>query len=180
MHRLVLLLVAFFVISISTVAFAKSDNANSNSGRGQGQSQSQGSSNRQSENRGQSSNHGPSAQAQVAAREATPSAVCDPNANWKNHGEYVSCVARLHLGGQTTSQAARSDIGKKKGSTPSASLSPSPSASASATPEATATASPEATSSATVSIPEAIANEAKGLINNIVSLLARLQELLSL
>lgn len=38
---------------------------------------------------------------------------CDPNANWKNHGAYVSCVAHLHLGGKTVSEAARSDIGKK-------------------------------------------------------------------
>lgn len=39
---------------------------------------------------------------------------CDPAAQWKNHGEYVSCVARLHLGGKVTSDAARSEIGKKK------------------------------------------------------------------
>ena len=38
---------------------------------------------------------------------------CDPNADWKNHGEYVSCVAHTHPGGQVVSEAARSDIGKK-------------------------------------------------------------------
>ena len=31
----------------------------------------------------------------------------------KNHGEYVSGIAQLHLGGSTVSEAAKSDIGKK-------------------------------------------------------------------
>ncbi len=38
---------------------------------------------------------------------------CDPEKHWKNHGEYVSCVAHQHLGGKTVSEAAHSDIGKK-------------------------------------------------------------------
>lgn len=38
---------------------------------------------------------------------------CNPDANWKNHGEYVSCVAKLHQGGKNVSEAAKSDIGKK-------------------------------------------------------------------
>lgn len=38
---------------------------------------------------------------------------CDSGAEWKNHGEYVSCVARLHLDGDEVSEAARSEIGKK-------------------------------------------------------------------
>ena len=42
-----------------------------------------------------------------------PTIPCDPNAQWKNHGEYVSCVAKLHLGGQAVSEAARSNVGKK-------------------------------------------------------------------
>lgn len=37
---------------------------------------------------------------------------CSISAIWKNHGAYVSCVAHLHLGGHSVSQAARSDIGK--------------------------------------------------------------------
>jgi len=58
---------------------------------------------------------------------------CDPNADWKNHGAYVSCVAHQHLGGQAVSQAAKSDIGKKKltptvnpTATPTATLTPTP------------------------------------------------------
>ena len=52
-------------------------------------------------------------------------AICDPNLNWANHGEYVSCVAkevrRLREAGsmsaksalQLVNEAARSDVGKK-------------------------------------------------------------------
>lgn len=38
---------------------------------------------------------------------------CDSESEWKNHGEYVSCVAKKHLGGKEVSEAARSEIGKK-------------------------------------------------------------------
>jgi hypothetical protein len=52
---------------------------------------------------------------------------CDPNAVWKNHGAYVSCVAHLHEGGHKVSEAARSDVGKKNPTLePSPSATPSP------------------------------------------------------
>lgn len=38
---------------------------------------------------------------------------CNPEEKYKNHGEYVSCIAREHRGGEEVSDAARSDIGKK-------------------------------------------------------------------
>lgn len=85
---------------------------------------------------------------------------CDPNFAWKNHGEYVSCVAKSGAGGQAVSEAARSDIGKKSG-TPSASLSPE--ASSSATPSAIVSPIPESTESA-------------GLIDSITENLASVQE----
>lgn len=66
---------------------------------------------------------------------------CNPDANWKNHGEYVSCVAKLHQGGKNVSEAAKSDIGKKdkddEEDEVEASPSPSPSASSSASPSPT-------------------------------------------
>ena len=37
---------------------------------------------------------------------------CAAEDDWKNHGEFVSCVAHQHLGGQIVSEAAKSDIGK--------------------------------------------------------------------
>lgn len=48
-------------------------------------------------------------------RHASPSASpsCSPERDYKNHGEYVSCVAREHRGGKEVSEAARSEIGKK-------------------------------------------------------------------
>lgn len=55
---------------------------------------------------------------------ATPSPsqmTCDPESEWKNHGAYVSCVAKTHPGGQVVSAAAKSDIGKQlKDATPTA------------------------------------------------------------
>lgn len=56
-----------------------------------------------------------------------------PSQTWKNHGAYVSSVAKTHPGGQTVSAAARSDIGKKQKS-PTPSISVTPSASPSVVP----------------------------------------------
>ena len=74
---------------------------------------------------------------------------CDQNAEWKNHGQYVSCVAKTNPGGQVVSAAARSNIGKKKtlGTTsPTPSVSPSitvtPTESVSPTPTSTPSATP--------------------------------------
>lgn len=96
----------------------------------------------------------------------TPQATCDPALNYKNHGEYVSCVARLHQGGQTTSNAAKSDVGKKSGSAnqvASGSASPSPTASASASPLSTASAEIQATK---LEIRSLI-NELRALLNSL-------------
>src|SRR3989344_3933414 len=38
---------------------------------------------------------------------------CNLDDEWKNHGEFVSCVAHEHRGGDDVSEAARSDVGKK-------------------------------------------------------------------
>lgn len=51
---------------------------------------------------------------------------CGTEKDWKNHGEYVSCVAKLKQKGKT-SEAARSDIGKKNSSkTPTPTITPLP------------------------------------------------------
>ncbi len=63
----------------------------------------------------------------------TASQSCDIAALWKNHGSFVSCMAKLHLGGASVSAAAQSDIGKEhdedESVSPSASPSPTPSSS---------------------------------------------------
>lgn len=43
-----------------------------------------------------------------------PSIACDPDFEWKNHGQFVSCVARVHEGGDDVSEAARSRVGRVK------------------------------------------------------------------
>lgn len=123
----------------------------------------------------------------------SPNPSCSPDGH-ENHGEFVSCVARLHLGGDEVSEAAHSDIGKGEeeeehegaspSATPSMSPSPTPSASASAaptpTPEATESASPSPTASGSAELlPNAqktqvqnIITMLQGIINNLKSLLS--------
>ncbi|MDP3941846.1 MAG: hypothetical protein Q8Q49_06080 [bacterium] len=54
-------------------------------------------------------NHG----VKAAETSAETTEECDSEGDWKNHGEYVSCVAKLHVGGDEVSEAARTDVGKK-------------------------------------------------------------------
>jgi len=89
---------------------------------------------------------------------------CDSNASYKNHGEYVSCVARQGLGGQVVSAAAKSDIGKKQVSiTPTITPSSTPSATPTVTPPLT---SPEVTLSGSSPLQSIAA-----LISQVVTLL---------
>ncbi len=91
---------------------------------------------------------------------------CDPNFAWKNHGEYVACVAKLKLGGQSVPEAAKSDIGKSNQiltPTPSLVISPTPDSSDSASPSAIIVPSPEIT-------------EPTGLIPTITDNLVSVQE----
>jgi hypothetical protein len=73
----------------------------------------------------------------AAKPQAGDPSTCDPNAEWKNHGEYVSCVAKLHLGGKVTSQAANSTVGKILTPTSSPSATPTPTIDPSITPTVT-------------------------------------------
>lgn len=105
---------------------------------------------------------------------------CDPNYPWKNHGEYVSCVAKLKPGGQSVSEAAKSDIGKKnKNATSSASPSglPSPSATESATPSASP--SPEVTSSGVISTITNSLVSIQDVVTNLKDQIAALLDLLN-
>lgn len=61
---------------------------------------------------------------QVQGVRVTQQETCDPSAEWKNHGSYVSCVAKTHPGGQVVSEAARSDVGKKHQPSVTPSVSP--------------------------------------------------------
>lgn len=77
----------------------------------------------------------------------SPSVTCDENGEWKNHGKYVSCVAKQHLGGQAVSEAAKSDIGKKKHVTPTVTVTTSPTGGPTVTTTPTVTVTPPITAS---------------------------------
>lgn len=76
--------------------------------------------------------------------------VCDPNADWKNHGAYVSCVAKQKPGGQVVSDAAKSDIGKKNNQGPTITTTPTPSIEPTGTTTPTPTPTEELTPTPTV------------------------------
>lgn len=97
-----------------------------------------------------------------------PVATCSPDASWKNHGEYVSCVAKQKLGGKVVSEAAKS-------ATPSSSPSSSPSANPSTSPIASGSAQPSASPQA---ISQAVTIELKALTQILKNILESLQKLI--
>ena len=112
---------------------------------------------------------------------------CDDDV--KNHGQFVSCVAKKHEGGKTVSAAARSDIGKKKRNpsiTPSVVPSISPSIDPSVTVSPTPTEDPNATPSPTLSFTptpesgEGLNQQIEGIVNALESLIATLKNLFHL
>ncbi|MCL5784605.1 MAG: hypothetical protein M1142_04625 [Patescibacteria group bacterium] len=119
---------------------------------------------------------------------------CDPGAAWKNHGQYVSCVAHQKLGGEEVSEAARLEIGKDdddKSSpaptpmpsvtpTPIPSSSPSPSVSPSSSPSATPSSTPVSTQSATLvdTKLQAVNSEISALIEMLSNALNSLKSLI--
>jgi hypothetical protein len=144
MSRLLVLFVALFLITATTLTFAQSENSNSRGNSSSNRGSSDVTSNSQGKN---GTNKKVDVNLVESSSSGQASPTCAPEAQWKNHGDYVSCVARLHLGGKTVSEAARSDIGKKRASTASASINPSPTASSSASESATP--APTASESAT-------------------------------
>lgn len=100
---------------------------------------------------------------------------------WKNHGQYVSSVAKTHPGGQVVSAAARSDIGKKnKGIvTPSVSPSVSPTILPSGTITPTPTEDPSATPSPTLTeTPTPTLDPVQGLNEQLGGIIAALENLI--
>lgn len=105
---------------------------------------------------------------------------------WKNHGQYVSSVAKTNPGGQVVSEAARSDIGKKNyvpeptdepeltvNPTDDPELTPSPTEDPEASPSPTLTNTPtptpdedqEDTVGSIINAIEELLNTLKGLLN---------------
>lgn len=107
--------------------------------------------------------------------------------SYKNHGEYVSCVARQKLGGEVVSEAARSNIGKRNitptpSSTPSAAPTVQPTVTPSVTPtiSITLTPTPTGTGSAALSVTknQAVRGELRALIEVLNQILTSLKNLL--
>lgn len=169
-------LVVMFILGLALLVnpiFAQSEKSNGNSqNKEEKVKQNQGASNNTNSN-SNSSNSGPGNSAKNLKSASSSGSLeenCDPSLEWKNHGAYVSCVAKLKQGGQAVSEAAKSNIGKKNQTgTPSASplVSPTPDASSSATPSASVLPSPEATSSGllTPAITQSIQTIQAGLTN---------------
>lgn len=151
MSKLLIIFSVFIFISFTAITiFAKSENSNSsssNSSQGISRSENSGNANGNTNSNREKNGVG-KGNAPVSSSSPNSSPTCAPETQWKNHGDYVSCVARLHIGGEKVSEAARSDIGKKQGSA-SASLTPSPSSSSSASPSLTP--NPSASESASIS-----------------------------
>lgn len=97
---------------------------------------------------------------------------------YKNHGQYVSSVAKTHPGGKVVSEAARSDIGKKKAKiTPSVTLTPS--VSPTITPSITLSPSPTATVTPSVTLSPTPTDTVGPIPNEqINSLIVELKELI--
>lgn len=178
MKVIVLVLLAFVLITttVSAEPGKNNDKESKNQGKNQEISENQGSSGNSGKNLKDSSGKNVDT-ASSSGKQSNKPENCDPNFPWKNHGEYVSCVAKLKLGGKTVSEAARSDIGKKNKNASSSAL-PSPESSSSATPSATPT--PEATSSG--GLAATITENLESLqqeINTVVSQFAALLDLLN-
>lgn len=115
------------------------------------------------------------------------------NGEWKNHGQYVSSVARTNPGGKIVSEAARSDIGKKNSNvvsptvtptddptvTPTETLTPTPTDDPDATPSPTLTETPTPTPDEEGE-EDAVNEQLAGIIEALESLISTLKGLLNL
>lgn len=82
--------------------------------------------------------------APTSAPNITP--VVSPSVTYRNHGAYVSEVAKTHPGGEVVSAAAQSNVGKKT----KPSTTPAPTASITVTPTVSPTVDPSVTPTITV------------------------------
>lgn len=110
----------------------------------------------------------------------SPVSTCDPAASWKNHGQYVSCVAKLHQGGVVVSTAAKAETGKKSEVTPVPSVSPSTSASPSSSTSASPSVLPSPAGTTLDALNASRAEiEVKALIEVLKSIILSLQNLMT-
>lgn len=109
----------------------------------------------------------------------TPAQVSDDdceNDDLKNHGAYVSCIARKHEGGETVSAAARSSIGKEdkdeEDDEDEDTISVTPTVAPTAVVTVSPTVSPSVTPvSSTTQVESAIAAQLRSLIEELQNLI---------
>ncbi len=190
MKKLALITLVTLIMATAPVALAKSENSNNDHGKGQEVSAQV----RQDDEHKADSSQVPQpsvnqvqGQSAVSPSSSPASSNCDPDGDWKNHGQYVSCVAHEHEGGESVSEAARSDVGKNHHGSPKPSFSPSasPVASQSASPSispepsssASSSASPEGTASGQ-NIGDTLGSQIQGIIDALQGLIHSLQGLI--
>lgn len=155
--------------------FAKDNNNNGNGNNGNGQGKKVEVTAEVDADASASPSPSASASAKPKGKSKNLQTECNPSLEWKNHGAYVSCVAKLKMGGQAVSEAARSDVGKKnKNPNASASASPSVSPSPSATASASPSASPEASASAALSF-NAMGDQIMDWVSQIEDLIGKIK-----
>ena len=116
---------------------------------------------------------------------------CSEDGEFKNHGQFVSCVAKQNLGGNEVSEAAKSDIGKKdhdddedrdedneddNNASPTPSVSPSPLVS----PSPSVSPSPDVSPSPSVSPSPTPAQNAQEQITFLQSIVDRLNSIIDI
>lgn len=181
-------LISLVLMLIASPALAASGRNGNSSSNGQGQSNNQknnqddkdnnsnisnsssnSTNNRQnskSEDENEDNNDSDDLDSDITSASSSGREKCDPGFPWKNHGEYISCVAKLKEGGDSVSKAAKSDIGKRNKN-----------ASGSATPSARP--SPEASSSGLISTVTQDLKSVRHAVDNLKDQIEALLELLN-
>lgn len=195
-----LLAVFLLFLTVSQVS-ASNDHANQNAGNNGQENQEKNRSSHSDEGHQEIEDHQPatptpstSVQATTGTVSPTPTGILDNDCDdAKNHGQFVSCVAHRHEGGKVTSEAARSDTGKKHREdndedditptvspsvSPTGTITPTPTEDPNATPSPSITTSPSPTPTgeptaqglgASVEEIKFLIKELNGLIHSLLS-----------
>lgn len=173
MKKLTFLTIALIVLFSAHQVSAVSDKANEKAGNNP-------SSEKKNEN---SQNNNPTVVVADDENEVSVTPSVSPSLAWKNHGQYVSSVAKTHPGGDVVSAAARSSIGKKAKTSVTPSISPTTTPSGTLTP--TPTEDPDATPTGSLTptetpteTPTPTVTGTPDLIQPIQNLIERLEDLI--
>lgn len=115
--------------------------------------------------------------------EVSENPVVNPSIEYRNHGDYVSSVAKTHPGGKVVSEAAKSSIGKKQANDITPSAIPSATINPSSEPSVVPSLSiePSISGSPSGAAEEAVENKAilESIQSDVKSILKLLHDLVS-